>query len=122
MVCFYNHTHVTTLSRHKTNKHNNLLAGYRTHFTIPQAVLFCRQSNFSLVSFQAFIKWRGFVKFHYSVRNQKKVFKMPKKNGKNAFMFFVMDFKRKQENRGVRFRGGMPEVTAAASDSWTVSI
>lgn len=44
---------------------------------------------------------------------------MPKKTPKNAFFYFMLDFKRKEEQRGERF-AGMGEVSAAASPKWNV--
>lgn len=45
---------------------------------------------------------------------------MPKKTPKNAFFFFMLEFKRNQENRGIRFRNGLVDVQREASPYWTV--
>lgn len=43
---------------------------------------------------------------------------MPKKPAPNGYYFFMLDFKRREEKFGRRFPGGMPEVSAAASNDW----
>ncbi|XP_063699028.1 protein maelstrom homolog isoform X2 [Culicoides brevitarsis] len=43
---------------------------------------------------------------------------MPKKQPKNAYFFFMLEFKRHQEAMGRRFPGGMREVATAASEPW----
>lgn len=45
---------------------------------------------------------------------------MPKKPAKNSFFYFMLEFKRKEENRGRRFPNGMADVQNAASPFWTV--
>ncbi|XP_069677770.1 protein maelstrom homolog [Periplaneta americana] len=41
-----------------------------------------------------------------------------KKQPKNAFYFFMVHYKRQQEDKGVRFRGGMKEVAEKAAPLW----
>lgn len=42
---------------------------------------------------------------------------MPKKQPKNAFFYFMLDFKQKQEKQGIKFRG-MPDVADKAGLIW----
>lgn len=46
---------------------------------------------------------------------------MPKKPPKNAFFFFMLYVKRKEEARGRRFPNGLADVSLMASERWTVS-
>lgn len=41
-----------------------------------------------------------------------------KKQPKNAFYFFMVDYKSKQENKGIRFPGGMKDVSEKAAPIW----
>uniref|UniRef100_A0A336KZF2 CSON001911 protein n=1 Tax=Culicoides sonorensis TaxID=179676 RepID=A0A336KZF2_CULSO len=43
---------------------------------------------------------------------------MPKKQPKNAYFFFMLEYKRVEEARGRRFPGGLKEVSHAASSTW----
>lgn len=45
---------------------------------------------------------------------------MPKKPPKNAFFFFMLYVKQKEEARGRRFVNGMADVSAVASELWNV--
>lgn len=45
---------------------------------------------------------------------------MPKKPPKNAFFFFMLDVKRKEEARGLRFSNGLAGVSEVASAQWNV--
>lgn len=47
---------------------------------------------------------------------------MPKKQPKNAFFFFMLDVKRKEEARGRRFPNGLAGVSEMASEQWNVRI
>lgn len=44
----------------------------------------------------------------------------PKKQPQNAFFFFMLDYKKKQEAKGVVFPGGLKDVADACSEEWKV--
>lgn len=43
---------------------------------------------------------------------------MPKQPPKNGYFYFMQDFRRREEQAGRHFRGGMAEVADAASNEW----
>lgn len=45
---------------------------------------------------------------------------MPKKQPKNAFFYYMLDVKRREEQCGQRFPGGLAQVSTLASAQWTV--
>ena len=43
-----------------------------------------------------------------------------KKQPKNAFYIFMLQFKKKEEAKGVKFKGGLKEVAQKAAPIWNV--
>lgn len=47
---------------------------------------------------------------------------MPKHQPKNAFFYFMIDYKKKQENSGFKYPGGLTQVQQECSKIWDVGI